>query len=185
MSERLFLCATSRLAQTLRGEIPGASRAWRTRPALTIGQWLAGLADEALVAGIADLPAALDPFAERLLWEKVIAASLSDASPLFDLQGLAASAAEAQALCRDWNLHPGGGQLSDEAAMFLAWQAEFGRRCRTAGWIDRSGLQQKVIALIEAGHFSLARCRQLRRLRPPDAARAAPGGRPRGARQRG
>jgi exodeoxyribonuclease-5 len=92
LSERLFLCATSRLAQTLRGEIPGTCRAWRTRPALTIGQWLAGLADEALVAGIAALPSALDPFAERLLWEKVIAASLADASPLFDLQGLAASA---------------------------------------------------------------------------------------------
>ena len=39
--------------------------------------------------------------------------------------------------------------------MFLAWQAEFGRRCRTAGWIDRSGLQQKVIALIEVGHLTL------------------------------
>ncbi len=185
MSERLFLCATSRLAQTLRGEIPGASRAWRTRPALTVGQWLAGLADEALLAGVADLPAALDPFAERLLWEKVIATSLSDASPLFDLQGLAASAAEAQALCRDWNLHPGGGQLSDEAAMFLAWQAEFGRRCRTAGWIDPSGLAAEGHRADRSRAFLLAGGGELRRLRPPDAARAAPGGRPRGTRQRG
>ena len=80
MSDCLFLCATTRLAQTLRGELPGGASVWRTRQAMTLGQWLGSLADEALLSGVADLPVALDPFAERLLWEKVIAGSLTEAA---------------------------------------------------------------------------------------------------------
>lgn len=155
MSDSLTLCATTRLAQTLRGELPAEQAVWRTRQALTLGQWLATLADEALLSGIADLPVALDAFSERLLWEKVIAAALTEAAPLFDIQGMAASAAEAQALCRVWKLKPGGGELSDEAKLFIGWQADFDKRCRAAGWIDAAGLQRQLIELIAAGHFAL------------------------------
>lgn len=155
MSDCLFLCATTRLAQTLRGELPAEQVVWRTRQALTLGQWLAGLADEALLTGIAELPSALDPFSERLLWEKVIAASLTEAAPLFDIQGMAASAAEAQALVRVWKLAAEEGALSDEARLFVGWQAEFEKRCRRDGWIDPAGLHRQLISLIEAGHFAL------------------------------
>lgn len=155
MSDCLTLCATTRLAQTLRGELPAEGMVWRTRQALTIGQWLGSLADEALLTGVAELPLALDAFAERLLWEKVIAGSLTEAAPLFDVQGMAASAAEAHALCRIWQLKPGGSQLSDEAKLFVGWQAEFEKRCRSAGWIDTAGLHRQLIGLIEAGHFAL------------------------------
>lgn len=155
MSDQLLLCATTRLAQTLRGEVPAGQIVWRTRLALTLGQWLATLADEALLSGIADLPMALDPFAERLLWEKVIAASLTEAAPLFDIQGMAASAAEAHALARIWNIRPGSGQLSDEAKLFLGWQAEFEKRCRASGWLDQASLHRQLVELIAAGHFTL------------------------------
>lgn len=155
MSDSLFLCATTRLAQTLRGELPAAQAVWRTRQALTLGQWLAGLADEARLTGIAELPTALDPFSERLLWEKVIAESLTEAAPLFDIQGMAASAAEAQALVRVWNLAAWSGALSDEAKLFIGWQAEFNQRCRNQGWIDLAGLHRQLVSLIEAGHFAL------------------------------
>ena len=155
MSDRLTLCATTRLAQTLRGEAPDDVEVWQTRRALTVGQWLGSLADEALLGGIADLPTALDPFAERLLWEKIIAGSLTDAAPLFDIQGMAASATEAHALSRLWNIHPAGAQLADEARLFAGWQAEFDKRCRAAGWIDTISLQRQLIDLIAAGHFTL------------------------------
>ncbi|WP_150430867.1 PD-(D/E)XK nuclease family protein [Dechloromonas sp. CZR5] len=155
MNASLTLCATTRLAQTLRGEVPAERRVWRTRQALTLAQWLGGLAEEAGLTGLADLPTALDTFADRLLWEKVIAGSLTEAAPLFDIQGMAASAAEAQALCRVWKLQPGGTSLSDEARLFVGWQAEFERRCRADGWIDTAGLHRQVIGLIEAGHFAL------------------------------
>lgn len=155
MSDSLYLCATTRLAQTLRGELPAERAVWRTRQALTLGQWFATLADEALLSGIADLPVGLDAFSERLLWEKVIAASLTDAAPLFDIQGMAASAAEAQALARVWKIRADGSALSDEAKLFIGWQTEFDKRCRSNGWIDPAGLQRQVIELIAAGHFAL------------------------------
>ncbi len=155
MSDSLTLCATTRLAQTLRGEVPPGRTVWPTRRALTLGQWLGELADAAQLSGIAELPAALDPFAERLLWEKVIAAALNEASPLFDIQGMAASAAEAQALCRVWQLKPGGALASDEARLFAGWQAEFDKRCRAGGWLDATGVQRRLIDLIAAGHFGL------------------------------
>lgn len=158
MSEdSLLLCATSRLAQTLRGEVPVGAGRWPTRRALTIGQWLATLADEALLCGIEALPTALDSDAERLLWEQVIAEYLAsgagDAAALFDLPGLAASAMDAHALCRQWPLSAGGG--ADETRLFAAWQERFLQRCRGLGRIDAGGLQRRLIELIEAGHFVL------------------------------
>ena len=155
MSQTLYLCATTRLAQTLRGAVPGGQTVWRTRSALTVGQWLAALADEALLSGIAELPSGLDPFAERLLWERVIEASLTEAAPLFDIQGMAASAAEAHALATIWQIRPSGAALSDEARLFLGWQAEFVKRCRSGQWLDQASLHRQLIGLIEAGHFSL------------------------------
>jgi len=157
LTDRLLLCATTRLAQTRRAGNPAGQAVWRTPPALTVGQWLATLADEALLCGIGDLPSALDPFAERLLWEKVIAESLDSASaPLFDIQGMAASALEAHALCRIWKISPAAGQGGDESRLFAAWQAEFIRRCEAGGWLDQTGLQLRILTLIEAGYFKLA-----------------------------
>lgn len=155
MSDTLFLCATTRLAQTLRGEVASGQRVWRTQQALTLGQWLSSLADEALLSGIADLPALLDPYAEGLLWEKVIATALTDAAPLFDIQGMAASAAEAHALSCIWNIRSGDLQLSDEAQLFAGWQAEFEKSCQAAGWLDPARLHWQLIGLIEAGYFAL------------------------------
>lgn len=155
MSTSLTLCATTRLAQTLRGEVPAGQRVWLTRQALTLGQWLASLGEEAQLSGVADLASVLDPFAERLLWEKVIGGSLTDAAPLFDIQGMAASAAEALALCRVWKLSPGGPLQSEEARLFAGWQTDFDKRCRANGWIDAAGLQRQLIGLIAAGHFAL------------------------------
>ena len=155
MSQPLYLCATTRLAQTLRGAVPGGQTVWRTRQALSVGQWLAALADEALLSGIADLPNGLDPFAERLLWEQVIEASLSEAAPLFDIQGMAASAAEAHALATIWQIRPTGATLSDEVRLFIGWQAAFDKRCRAGHWLDQAALHRRLIGLIEAGHFTL------------------------------
>ena len=155
MINRLTLCATTRLAQVLRGEAPEGITVWQTRQALTIAQWLGNLADEALLGGSADLPAVLDPFAERLLWEQIIAASLTDAAPLFDLQGMATSAVEAHALSRLWNIRPAGALLADEARLFAGWQREFDKRCKVAGWCGATRFQQQVIDLIAAGHFAL------------------------------
>jgi probable DNA repair protein len=157
LPDSLFLCATSRLAQTLRGELPETESVWQTRQAMTLGQWFSRLAEEALLCGVDALPQALDPYAEKMLWEQVIAESLTtrlaDAAPLFDLPGLAASAMEAHALCRAWQLKASGG--ADETRLFVGWQAGFVERCRQAGWVDAAGLHERLIGLLEAGHLAL------------------------------
>jgi exodeoxyribonuclease-5 len=155
--DTLYLCATSRLAQTLREERPADALSWQTPQALTIAQWLTMLADEALLSGTADLPQALDGDAERLLWEQVIADALasgtSAAAALFDLPGLAASAMEAHALCRRWAIDAGG--VSDEMRLFALWQVSFLKRCREAGWIDVGGLHLALLERLTEGLFTL------------------------------
>jgi len=156
LTDRLILCATARLAQTLRGAAPAGAAVWQTAPALTVGQWLAALVDEALLCGTATLPQALDPFAELLLWEKVIADSLPESSsPLFDLQGMAASAAEAHALARIWQLPLPRAASAEETRFFLGWQGEFLKRCRAGQVIDLAGQQLLLVELIECGRLQL------------------------------
>ena len=156
MSLPLILCATARLAQTLRSEVPAGAQVWQTPLALTLNQWLGQLADEALLTGVAGLPQVLDPFAERLLWEQVIAAGMAGGeSPLFDIQGMAASAVEAHAQVREWDLRISAPEASDETRLFLRWQAEFLKRCRAAGWSDQLGLQLEVMALIDGGQLPI------------------------------
>ena len=156
MNRPLILCATARLAQTLRSEAPVAARVWQTAPALTLAQWLAQLADEALLCGLPGLPQALDSFAESLLWEQVISdAMAAGESPLFDIQGMAASAIEAHALMRQWNISFAEEACSDETRLFLNWQDAFLNRCRAGQWIDLLGQQLAVIAMIESGQLSL------------------------------
>jgi len=97
----------------------------------------------------------LDPFAEILLWEKVVAVSLSEASPLFDIQGMAKSAAEAHALARVWAVKTAGYELSDEGRLFSGWQQAFETHCRKNGWIDSAAWQESLIGVIEAGHCAV------------------------------
>ena len=156
MTDRLILCATARLAQTLRGAVPVGTTIWQTPRTLTIAQWLASLADEASLSGVATLPQALEPFAELLLWEKVIADSLPESSsPLFDIQGMAASAAEAHALGRIWQLPVPQAAGADETRLFLGWQNEFLKRCRAAQVIDLAGQQLLIVELIECGRLRI------------------------------
>ena len=157
MAETLILCATSRLAQTLRAKAPAEAAAWRAPAALTPGQWLGQLAEEAQLLGLAELPQALDAFSEKLLWEQsILACASSEEALLFDLPGMAASAAEAHALLRLWPLDLR--RLSDaspESARFLLWQREFLKRCRQGNWMDLNGFLFQVIELLASGKMPL------------------------------
>lgn len=139
----LILCATARLAQSLRAVPPaGAGATWRTPWTATPGQWFGELAEILLLEGV-ELPQALDGEAERLLWERIVRNRLDeDSAPLFDVEGMAASAQDAHALLRAWCLDlPRQAFASDEVKLFIDWRERFQRRCQTAGWLDAAGLQ--------------------------------------------
>ncbi|MRR08610.1 PD-(D/E)XK nuclease family protein [bacterium] len=145
-AEAVFLCATLRQARRLRSEYDRAQAAkglarWQPLKCLTVGQWLESLTTEALLAG--EIPAADAPrrvltgAQEAVLWEQSLRARLDGATAenLFDLEGLAAAAAEANELIEVWGVGASA-EAGEETRQFLYWRAEFRRRCEAKGWLE-------------------------------------------------
>jgi probable DNA repair protein len=155
MGSPLYLCATSRLAQHYRESTPTGATVWETPCAFTVCQWLAALAENATLAGLLELPPAIDAAAVRLVWEQAIAASLEgDEAALFDVEGLAATAQEAHTLCQGWHLQPATSE-GEETRRFLVWQRAY-RRCLAAlGRCDEHARDEALLAVLAAGHLDL------------------------------
>ncbi|WP_415033609.1 PD-(D/E)XK nuclease family protein [Azonexus sp.] len=159
----LYLCATSRLAQTLRQHnLPGShgqTNLWRTPQALTLDQWQAQCAEALLLSGELDLPPALSAESERLLWEIVLASALGEenGSALFDLPGLAEEAQAAHALCIHWDLPLTSHSLagSDEGRAFVRWQQSFLERCKKLQRLSAADQLRALVERIGAGHVQL------------------------------
>ncbi len=165
-SKSLILCATSRLAQSLRWQddrahVAAGDARWPTLNTATVAQWFAKLAEEALLRGKADgllLRRVLDPFQEQLLWEGVIADSIPDhAASFFDVAGMAATAAEAHELIMVWGISPVAAYATDETQEFLRWRRKFLELCAAQHLVDAAQLQGAVLALIERGAVKLPR----------------------------
>lgn len=148
LSGGVVLCANHRLARALRGRHDAAQRAagrttWPPLAALTPDQWLDSITETALLAGAipaAEAPRlALSAIQERVLWEAAIAATAeAEGDVLFDREGLAAVAVEANAICETWGLRPGqgSGEAGEETQQFLRWRAAVRRECRSHGWLE-------------------------------------------------
>ena len=146
-ADAVVLCATHRLARDLRHEhdrlqlAAGLSR-WPSLQTTMLSQWLDARLSEALLSGAIASAAAprlvLGAMQERILWDRAIEASSSGAAEeaLFDRAGMAAAAAEANALMVAWNIRLGEHEVSEETRQFLRWQSEFRRICATAGWFE-------------------------------------------------
>ena len=159
------ICSTARLARSLRMAHGHAQRdsgrtQWEPLPTITLAPWLNNVLSRALLAGqIAPeaLPRqALNGLAEKLLWEQAIAGCLpaNDESALFDIAGLAQSAAEANALMLEWQVdlssqpHP---FLSEETRQFLGWREAFRRLCREHEALEAPRFLQAQIHCLEEG----------------------------------
>ena len=163
--DSVVICATLRLAQTLAqahdtaadtAADPAAS--WRTLQTTTYTQWLLSLYEALMLRDLAP-PAlqgmrVLDAFQERLIWEQVIHAQLDrNTAMLFDVSALAATAAEAHALMRNWAI-PNDADLSgafanEEQTQFRLWRADFLERCRNQHLIDSASLNDALTQHIQ------------------------------------
>lgn len=155
-ADSVVICATQRLAQTLsqshdaRG---GSAGSWLTLSSTTFGQWLQTLYDGLSLRG--QEPAALaglrmlDGFQERLLWEHVIHQSLgTNEAFLFDIGGLATTAAEAHALTINWAIKPASKSAAfatEEQQRFTEWQTTFLELCDSLRLIDGARLNATLI----------------------------------------
>lgn len=161
----VILCASHRLTRELRIAHGRAQAAvgharWAALQTATPAQWCGTVLREALLAGA--LPPGVAPklvlsaTQERVLWEQVIAADgvaadASDASDFYDRPGLAAVAAEANALAEAWRLPLSTADAaagSTETQRFLAWREAFRRRCAEQGWLEAArGLEWQIETL--------------------------------------
>jgi exodeoxyribonuclease-5 len=165
-ADTLILCATSRLAQSLRWQHDRAQAAagaaqWPTLNTTTVAQWFATLAEAALLRGKAEgllQRRVLDAFQESLLWEQVITDSIPDyATSFFDVPGMAATAAEAHELMVVWGVVPHGDDGSDETREFLRWRKKYLDLCSRQGLLDAAQWNEAVLALVGSGTLQLPR----------------------------
>ncbi|WBS04100.1 PD-(D/E)XK nuclease family protein [Pseudoduganella sp. SL102] len=153
MTSPIILCATNRLAQTLRSAIPEhAAAVWNTPQAFALEAWMDQLGEEAMLSGVISAAILLDAFAEKLLWQQVIADSINlDDTPLFDIAAMAVKAADAYAIARIWALDSWPDAMSREAQLFAQWRMEFQRRLGENGWTVAVDRREAVVGALEQG----------------------------------
>ena len=165
----VILCATHRLAHNLRlgfgqGQIAAGAARWPTPQATGVDAWLEQIGEQIALQG--EVPLAMVPdrvlsaYQEGLVWQQAIVAVGGDdpALALFDVQGLARTAAEAQALIDTWQLPVDGDGGSEETRQFLRWRRRFGELCKKNGWVDQSEYQSRIMTWLARGAGRLPEC---------------------------
>ncbi len=166
-ADAVVICATRRLARRLREAHDQAQQAqglarWAPLDALTLDAWLGRVTGEALLAGRINARQAprlpLSAMQERVLWERAIARDAEETEDgeqtLFDMEGLAAAAAEANDLAEVWSLpldDDGGEAPNEELRCFLRWRRRFRADCEGNGWLEPARLRAWQLRAIEGG----------------------------------
>ncbi|MBK6907346.1 MAG: PD-(D/E)XK nuclease family protein [Rhodocyclaceae bacterium] len=153
-ADTLVLAPTARLATELRRSHGEHMRergllSWRALDAASPAQWLDHLCSAALLAG--DLPAEAVPGSfltrpqEQCLWSRAVASDLAAsqaAAALFDHEGLARCAFEADTLVRTWRIAVPELWQNDESQAFSRWRAAAERLRREGNWVSASEAMQ-------------------------------------------
>ncbi len=161
----LVLCSTPRLARSLRlahgrSQMAQGLSQWQPLRALTVAQWLEQILAQALLAGNISAEhtpkLALGTMQERILWERVIEASLAEnpALVLFDRSGLAQAAMEAHRLLKEWNVALGHEQ-TEETRQFQRWRTAFEALCRKLDALDAAGLFELQVEALQQSAAAL------------------------------
>lgn len=156
----VVLCPTAHLADDMRrlhGQAMHLSghATWQSLEASTPAQWLERLCAAALLRG--EIPVAAAPrmvltlAQERRLWERAIAADVGESAPLFDLDGMAATAIEADRVQREWRLRFDDDMRTPETEAFGRWQGEVAASCRRQGWLTPSQAVEWRIDCLQRG----------------------------------
>ena len=162
LDETLVLCATPRLARHLRqahgrAQVARGLMRWQALDTATLTQWLDKLVGAAVLAGEIPLAAApwipLNAAQERLLWERAIEAAAAGAveEALFDREGLAQAAADANELIEAWGIRPEADAHGEETQAFLRWRDALRAECDAADWREPVRHLEWQIACIARG----------------------------------
>jgi exodeoxyribonuclease-5 len=151
MTSPITLCATNRLAQTLRSASPDqAQDVWETLQAFPLETWLDQLGEEAMLSGVLPAQVVLDAFSEKMLWQRIIESSIDrESAPLFDTAAMATKAADAYAMSTMWALELPREGLSREAALFSQWSDKFRKQLSENGWTTAVERRDALVRALE------------------------------------
>jgi len=134
-----------RLARVLRQEYNAIRRergdaAWQSPAVLPWQGWMPALWENCQFE-IGDPLVLLDPWQERVLWQRVVLES-EESSELLQASGAAATAQEAWALAVEWRLDLSLVESAgnEDSRMFARWARRFQTRCDADGLIGRAPL---------------------------------------------
>ena len=158
--ETVVLCPTARLAAEVRrahGEVQmrlGVTT-WRALNGATPVQWLDHLCSTALLRG--EIPAQAVPGMfltrpqELALWQRVIAEDEQLDDGVFDRDGLAQTAMDADRIATEWRVAQDALTTTAEAQALTRWRQAFARMCQQQGWLGAVAAQQWRIGCVERG----------------------------------
>jgi len=158
-----ILCATNRLARNLQlafarsRSVQGEGK-WPTPRTTSVQAWFDGIGEQISLQGeiaVREIPdRVLNHTQECLVLQQAFLTTTGDDNPglaLFDLRGLAKTAAEAQALIDTWNLQLADTAMADETRLFMRWRRQFKAICRKNRWSSATEYQKLVLDWIERG----------------------------------
>lgn len=146
-SGTVILCASARLAQGIRQWLQqtyqqqGLSQ-WQAPQVFPLQDWLNQRIEHAILCGQIDVAEAplgmLSTTQEALLWEQAIQTSLRQhaAIDLFNTNGLASAAIEANRYLIEWNISLDMATASEETRQFLQWRQQFQSLCKQSGYLE-------------------------------------------------
>ena len=165
----VVLCPTTRLAADLRRahgvvQVRAGASSWRALLSATPAQWLDHLTSAALLRGEISPSALPGRFLtrpqERSVWELAIARDLSalsgadgmaDLADLFDRDGMALAAAEAESVRLAWRITVPEALQTEEYRAFMRWRSQVEKICEPDNWHTADAALMWRIACIERG----------------------------------
>ncbi|HEY8855844.1 MAG TPA: PD-(D/E)XK nuclease family protein [Rugosibacter sp.] len=165
----VVLCPTARLAADMRrahgaAQVRAGATAWHALLSATPAQWLDHLTSAALLRGEISPSALPGRFLtrpqERSVWELAVANDLSALSgaddvaglaDLFDRDGMALAAAEAESVRLAWRITVPEALQTEEYRAFLRWRKQVEKICEPGNWHTADAALMWRIACIERG----------------------------------
>ncbi|AKR43660.1 PD-(D/E)XK nuclease family protein [Methylophilus sp. TWE2] len=153
----VILCASARLAQGIRQWLSSSYQQqglsqWQAPQVFPLQDWLNQRIEHAILSGQIDVAEApqgmLSGTQEALLWEQAIQYTLRqhEALDLFNTNGLASAAMEANRYLIEWNISLDMASANEETRQFMQWRQQFQALCKQSGYLESVRYQSWQLA---------------------------------------
>ncbi len=159
-SDTLLLTANNRLARVFTAEhntqqIAAGKTAWPAANILPLNAWLHQCSHDVIDASLENnIPRFLSTTQERVLWERIVRASLLTLPGQMDAAAMAKLAQDAWQLQHAWRIAQADAlQQSLDAQMYAQWSQTYASRCTEENWLDQARLPDYIAGYINQKIF--------------------------------